>query len=114
MKNKNLRLVVLESPFAGAENGEVERNIAYARKCLRDCLRRNEAPIASHLLYTQVGVLDDKLTEERKLGISAGLAWAEKAEATVVYTDLGISEGMKKGIRHAIQCGRSVVYRKLK
>ena len=52
-----MKLVILESPFAG----DVKRNTAYARAALRDSLLRGEAPIASHLLYTQDGVLDDAL-----------------------------------------------------
>lgn len=68
---------------------DVERNLTYAREALRDSLLRGEAPIASHLLYTQKGVLDDRIREERGLGIAAGLAWGV-AEMTVVYADLGI------------------------
>ncbi|OGN03538.1 MAG: hypothetical protein A2655_04835 [Candidatus Yanofskybacteria bacterium RIFCSPHIGHO2_01_FULL_43_42] len=104
-----MRRVVLESPFAG----DVERNLAYARRCLHDCLLRGEAPIASHLLYTQPGVLDDNKPEERKLGIEAGLVWGSLAEATVVYTDYGISGGMKFGIERAEKEGRPVEFRKL-
>lgn len=63
--------------------------MTYAREALRDSLLRGEAPIASHLLYTQKGVLDDRIREERGLGIAAGLAWGV-AEMTVVYADLGI------------------------
>lgn len=99
--------VILESPFAG----EVEANIEYARKCMRDCLLRGEAPIASHLLYTQDGILDDLIPEERTLGIEAGLIWGELAEKTVVYTDRGISQGMEYGIQKAIELGRPIVYR---
>ena len=40
-----MKLVIMESPFAGA----VQQNVHYARLCLRDCLLRGEAPIASHL-----------------------------------------------------------------
>lgn len=47
--------VVVESPFAG----DIQKNIEYARKCMADCLKRGEAPFASHLLYTQDGILDD-------------------------------------------------------
>jgi hypothetical protein len=86
-----LRRVILESPYAG----EIERNVAYARRCVRDCLQRNEAPIASHLLFTQPGVLRDEVAEERALGISAGLAWLPAAEAMVVYVDHGVSHGMR-------------------
>lgn len=64
-----MRLVVLESPYAG----DVERNVRYARAAVRDCLDRGEAPIASHLLYTQPGVLDDLVPAERAMGIEAGL-----------------------------------------
>jgi hypothetical protein len=102
-----MRRVILESPYAG----DVDRNVTYARLCLRDSLLRGEAPIASHLLYTQPNVLDDNLPEERQLGIDAGLSWREVAEATVVYTDLGISKGMQYGIDKAAASGLPVEYR---
>lgn len=102
-------LVIVESPFAG----DVEKNIVYARACMRDCLKRGEAPYASHLLYTQEGVLDDLIAEERSLGIEAGLAWGEAANKTVVYTDRGISGGMQLGVARAKLTGRPVEYRKL-
>ncbi len=50
-----MEAVILESPYGGTPE-EVERNVKYARACLRDCLLRGEAPFASHLLYTQPGV----------------------------------------------------------
>ena len=102
-----MRLVIIESPYAG----DVERNVAYARACMADCLRRGEAPFASHLLYTQPGVLDDSVPSERKLGIEAGLAWGAMADATVVYTELGITAGMTQGIERAHAAGRPVEYR---
>jgi hypothetical protein len=107
------RLVELETPYKGDNYLLLWRNIEYARGCMRDCLLRGESPFASHLLYTQPGVLDDKSPDERKLGIEAGLAWANHADATVVYTDLGISEGMKLAIERAKQEGRLVEYRTL-
>lgn len=104
-----MRLVILESPYAG----DVEANVAYARACVRDCLLRGESPIASHLLYTQPGVLDDAIFSDRELGIAAGLAWLRVAEATVVYTDRGISVGMAAGVSAAKKLGRPVEYRRL-
>lgn len=88
-----MKLVVIESPYAG-DTVEIEENIKYARECVKDCLNRGEAPIASHLLYTQPGILDDGVAEERKLGIDAGLCWAEKAEYAVFYVDKGLSKGV--------------------
>lgn len=105
----NLKRVIVESPFAG----EVERNVHYARLCLHDCLMRGEAPFASHLLYTQESVLDDDIPEERELGIAAGLSWGSMAEKTVVYTDYGLSRGMKYGIERAEAIGRPIEYRQL-
>jgi hypothetical protein len=104
-----MRRVILESPYAG----DVAANEAYARAAMRDCLLRGEAPIASHLLYTQPGVLDDAIPEERMLGINAGLVWGTLADATVVYADRGISRGMKYGIERAEHEGRPVEYRTL-
>jgi hypothetical protein len=101
--------VILESPYSG----DVDANVAYARRCLHDCLVRGEAPIASHLLFTQPGVLDDTIPEERAAGIAAGLAWVRVADATVVYTDRGVSPGMQHGICAAQRAGRPVEYRKL-
>ena len=106
MENKE-KLVILESPFAG----DVEKNIEYARKCMRDCFMRGEFPFASHLLYTQKGILNDNNPEERKLGIEAGLKWGEHALKTVVYTDLGISSGMEYGIKLAKEINRKIEFR---
>lgn len=92
-----MRRVIIESPYAG----NVEMNLRYLRACMADCLARGEAPFASHGLYTQPGVLDDTKPDERTLGIEAGLAWREWADATVVYTDLGITPGMQAGINAA-------------
>ncbi len=136
-----MRLVIVESPFApqtqlpkgscgGRDYGKCEHcartfiarrqrekelvlNLTYARAALADCLRKGESPYASHLLYTQPGVLDDTEPEERQLGIAAGFAWRTRSDATVVYADLGISQGMQFGIDDATQAGRLVEFRTL-
>lgn len=105
-----MELVIIESPFAG----DIERNQKYARAAMKDCLYRNEAPYASHLLYTQDGVLDDTDKDQRQLGIEAGLCWGKMASRTIVYIDLGISEGMGKGIIRAFQEGRIIEYRSIR
>lgn len=102
-----MKRVVLESPFAG----DIDRNLAYARAAIRDSLSRDEAPIASHLLYTQPGILDDDNATERAWGISAGHAWIEKADLVAVYADHGISNGMRAGINAAELSGIPVEVR---
>lgn len=105
MKN----FVIIESPYAG----DIEENLEYARKCMADSLARGEVPFASHLLYTQKGILNDELPEEREKGIAAGLVIAEHASATIVYLDKGISKGMQAGIKAAKKVKREVIFRSL-
>ena len=93
-----MRRVIVESPL----RGDRARNKRYARLCMLDCLRRGEAPFASHALYDHPDVLDDTIPAERELGMAAGFAWGDTADAVVAYTDLGISEGMRKGIERVL------------
>lgn len=108
-----MKRVVIESPYAADTDAGVDKNLRYLRAAMRDCLQRGESPYASHGLYTQPGVLDDKKPEERKLGIEAGFAWREVAELTVVYTDLGITKGMQYGITDAQKRDCLIEYRTL-
>lgn len=80
--------VTIESPYAG----DVDRNMIYLHRAMRDSCANGEAPLASHMLYTQF--LDDSNAEERTVGIDCGLAWATHAEKMIFYTDYGISNGM--------------------
>lgn len=105
-----MKLVIVESPYAG----NVSENVKYARECVRHSLSLGEAPIASHLLYTQDGILDDDIKSERDWGIDAGLAWRVVADYTAVYTDLGISMGMEYGIKAAKASGKDVEYRSIR
>lgn len=102
-----MRLVVIESPYAG----DVEANLDYGRRCMLDCLQRGEAPMASHLLYTQC--LDDLDNEDRRLGMQAGWEWFDAVDACVVYIDNGISIGMRDGIEAASQCDVKIEFREL-
>lgn len=102
-----MRLVIIESPFSG----DRQRNEAYLKACIRDCLERGESPIASHVMYT--AVLDDNLPDERELGIKAGFAWWKAADRIVFYTDLGWSNGMRDAFDRAERRGDEWECRKL-
>lgn len=106
-ETRPMRRIILESPYAG----DIEANVRYAQKALKDSLDRGEAPLASHLLYPQV--LDDTKPEERKLGIAVGFEWMGLADAMAVYTDHGISRGMKAAIDYAHVISLPVEYRSL-
>jgi hypothetical protein len=107
-----VRFVIVESPFAPKGKTSVERkvslarNLAYVRAAMADCFARGEVPYASHALYTQPGVLDDTIPEERAKGIQAGFsiakALAMAAELLpwffecrrIFYVERGWSSGM--------------------
>lgn len=97
--------VVIESPHAG----DVAKNNAYLLLAMRDALQRGEAPFASHALYTLV--LDDTVPSERDAGIAAGFSWAASADLVAVYTDLGVSDGMRLGIAIHQARGIPIEYR---
>lgn len=103
-------LVNLESPYAG----DIERNTVYAQFCMHDSIvNHNEAPFASHLLYTQPHILNEHIPEERALGIATGLEFTRMTEKTVIYTDLGVTKGMEQAIESAERNGVEVEMRKL-
>lgn len=110
-----MHTIILESPFKGSQTGTEEEHVTYAKRALKDSLERGEAPIASHLLYTQV--LDDAIPLERNLGIDAGLAWKELRLAdgtpipTVFYMDYGMSSGMSHAYVKARDNHYPVIYR---
>lgn len=99
--------VIIESPYAG----DVKRNMKYLKLCIKDCLNRNEAPFASHLLYTDV--LNDNIKQERDLGINAGFVWGKLADKVVVYINYGISKGMQYGVQNALKNNKLIEYRRL-
>lgn len=106
-----MRTVILESPLAPNALATQAQHVAYALKCVRDCMSRGEAPFASHLLYPQC--YDDAIPAERELGIAAGLAIGARLEATVVYLDFGLSTGMRRGVVEAVELGRAIYLRRL-
>ncbi len=110
----NGRFVGIESQYSAPTQEETVRNTRYARACVRDSLLRDEIPYASHLFYTQSGILDDNSPLERQRGIAAGLALLKRLDATTaMYTDLGIIKGMEQGIEAAKRAKRKVEYRSL-
>jgi|SRR5215469_4470433 len=80
--------VIIESPY----RGDIKRNMTYLNLAILDSIRRGEAPIASHKLYTDILIDDDP--EERRLGINLGFAWLKAADLVAFYSNLGFSHGM--------------------
>jgi hypothetical protein len=92
-----MRRVIIESPYAGC----LERNRRYLEWAISDSIRRGEAPFASHRMYP--GALNDDEPSDRELGIAAGYAWWDAAEAIVFYCDFGMSPGMERAQKVAFE-----------
>jgi hypothetical protein len=104
-----MRLVIVESPFRATEYRTLEQHREYLRLALADCIRRGEAPMASHHLYPEI--LDDNTPYERALGICAGLAWGVHADVIAVYSQLGVSPGMAQAIGVYKDAGKPIEWR---
>lgn len=93
------KVVLIESPYAG----DVGRNTEYAKMAMLDSISRGEAPIATHLLHTQV--LDDNDQGMRQIGMDCGAAIARMVDGLAVYVDYGISRGMVERLLQYTDCG---------
>lgn len=105
-----MRIVCLESPFKPSEDDIatyagryspaelLRQNLIYARLALLNSLKLGEAPLASHLLYTQVW---SEGSETRENGIKAGIEMHHRADLVAFYVDLGMSSGMQRAAMNA-------------
>ena len=103
--------VYIESPFRH-EDPEVQfLYIKYAGACAKSCIDAGENPFISHLLFTQF--LDDNDPDDRILGMNLGFEWAKLCDKTIIFGDMGVSEGMIKGIAIAREEKRMIEFRTL-
>ena len=119
------KFVCIESPYKGKNEEETLRNMRYARACVRDCVLNKDISVASHLYYTQPGILDDNIQGERKKGMEAGWKMFELLGdvnnlpqipfegVSRAYIDLGISSGMEKGLEIARKYGLKIEQKSL-
>jgi hypothetical protein len=103
--------VMLESPFANSNIASNKEHIIYAKRCMLHSILQGEAPFAGHLLYTRM--LDDSNVEQRNVGFDCNESWMICASTIVVYTDYGISRGMKQAMRLAKKWNIPIVKRKI-
>lgn len=110
-KSSGLMRVIIESPFRATETRSRREAVLYARSAMAHSISMGEAPFASHLMYPSI--MDDSIPIERDWGIAMGFRWGQMACATMVYCDLGISEGMWRGIYDAYKSRRKVGVRSI-
>jgi hypothetical protein len=107
-RHQTMRCVLLEVPQGADAAAPAEK---YARAAVADAIEKGEAPLVPRFLPGAPFDPEDMQTHELVIGM--GLAWGRGAEATVVYTDLGITAPMAAGIRVAQAEGRPVEYRQI-
>jgi hypothetical protein len=96
-------VVYICSPYAG----NIEMNVANARRYSRFAVQQGYIPIAPHLLFTQF--LDDKDTTERNLGMFFGNVIMSKCAEVWVFGST-ISTGMSAEIERANRKGYTIRY----
>lgn len=77
------------SPYAG----DIEKNIANAKKYAKYVIDEGHNPIVPHLYLPEI--LDDSKPKERELGLELGIELLKTCEEIWVFGDV-ISNGMRK------------------
>ncbi|MCD8365825.1 MAG: hypothetical protein LUC83_08470 [Clostridiales bacterium] len=94
---KNRPKVYIASRYAG----DIEKNTADAAKACRYAAANGKIPVASHLMYPNMG-FDDSRPMERELCLLFGLALLAVCDEVWCFTvDGGISAGMENEISEA-------------
>lgn len=93
---KHRPFVIVESPYGG----DIDRNLVYLKRALRDSWKLGEHPLASHGYYPLF--LNESDPTERKEGIEAGYKLWPLANKIIFYADYGMSKGMEAALDRAV------------
>lgn len=92
-------IVYICSPYRAATEEQFTRQLEYTKAIAKEVVLVGHDVIVPHLYYTRF--LDDKIQEERELGISSATNLIDVCDLMLINTRYGISEGMKQEILHA-------------
>lgn len=104
-------LTIVESPFHSEDNNLRLRNLHYAKASLLDSLSRGESPIAFHLLYPLV--LNEYNPDDRVRGLIISHQWISSADQVVFYLDYGMTSGMVRARKVALEHKVSITERRI-
>jgi hypothetical protein len=104
---KHREFVIIESPYSG----NLQENLQYLKRCLRDSWERGEHPLASHGYYPMF--LNESDPKERQAGIEAGYQLWPLASKIIFYSDYGMSKGMEAALDRAVHHRLEVVTRSI-
>jgi len=106
-----MALVAIESPLKANQGYSREQFRRYWQLCIEDAIKYHEDEVyCSHWL---ADVLDDENPLERAIGLKIGLRFSAFCDYAAVYTDFGISEGMKDAMIFYDKIGKRVERRSL-
>lgn len=109
MSERTLPKVYVVSPLSAPTLSEIEANMKRAEQlCLYAMLLGDVAAFAPHAFYPRF--LDDGSVPERELGMAAGVAWMDVADAVWVFTKRGYSKGMVMEIERAARDGKPILF----
>lgn len=100
---------LLVTPFMAEDPSNASKMNRYAVRATKDSLNKNEAPLASHLFFSEV--LNVKNPIERDIGLQSQLMWMRGAKVVVVYMDFGVTPAMQTVINAATQLSKRIEYR---
>jgi hypothetical protein len=105
-------LVAIESPLKANQGYSREQFRRYWQLCIEDAIKyREEEVYCSHWL---ADVLDDENPLERAIGLKIGLRFSAFCDYAAIYTDFGVSEGMKDAMIFYDKIGKRVERRSLR
>lgn len=110
MKNPR-KLVMIECPYGTEDPAKRELYERYAKMCLKDSLRRGEAPFAGQMFYAKL--LNTHVAPEKDVGLVSHMSWIAVADIVAIYTDLGISPSMQIAINVATIKNRQMRFRSI-
>ena len=87
-----MRKVYICSPY----RGDVDRNVANARRYCRMAVEKGFIPVAPHIYFTQF--LDDAIESERVAGINAGIELMNEC------CEVWVFDSPTEGMRQEIEC----------
>lgn len=103
------KAVLLVTPFMAEDPAQAARMTRYALRATRDSMNRNEAPLPSHLFYSEV--LNVRNPIERDIGLQSQLTWIKGCDIVAVYIDFSITPAMQVVINNAIIRNKKIEYR---
>lgn len=103
------KAVLVVTPFMAEDPAKAAKMNRYALRATKDSLGKNEAPLASHLFYSEV--LNVRNPIERDIGLQSQLTWLKAADIVAVYLDFGITPAMQVAINAAVLKNKRIEYR---